>query len=71
MELKDTMAGKFDQLEEILTRPDIWAQDTKEHDDASEDDADNDSSPSITEEPPSKKSKFDFFWRGGQQTIGA
>ena len=25
-ELKDTMAGKFDKLEEILTQPDIWAQ---------------------------------------------
>lgn len=25
-ELKDTMAGKFDQLEETLTQPDIWAQ---------------------------------------------
>ena len=57
-ELKDTIAGKFDQLEEILTRPDIWAQDTEEHDDASEDDADNDSSRSTTEEPPSKKSKL-------------
>lgn len=57
-ELKDTMAGKFDQLEEILTRPDIWAQDTEERDDASEDDADNDSSRSTTEEPPSKKSKL-------------
>ena len=57
-ELKDTMAEKFDQLEEILTRPDIWAQDTEERDDASEDDADNDSSRSTTEEPPSKKSKL-------------
>lgn len=57
-ELKDTMAGKFDQLEEILTRPNIWAQDTEERDDASEDDADNDSSRSTTEEPPSKKSKL-------------
>ena len=53
-ELKHTMAGKFDQLEEILTRPDIWAQDTEDHGDASEADADNDSSRSITEEPPSK-----------------
>lgn len=26
-ELKDTLAGKFDQLEEILTQPDIWARD--------------------------------------------
>ena len=26
-ELKDTMAGKFDQLEEILTQHDIWAHD--------------------------------------------
>ena len=52
--LKDTMAGKFDQLEDILTRPDIWAQDTEERDDVSVDDADNDN----TEEPPSKKSKL-------------
>ena len=57
-ELKDTMAGKFDQLEEILTRPDLWAQDTDERDDNSEDDADNDSSRSVTEEPPRKKSKL-------------
>ena len=41
--LNDTMAGKFDQLEDILTRPDIWAQDTEERDDASVDDTDNDS----------------------------
>ena len=34
------------------------AQDTEEHDNASEDDADNDSSRSTTEEPPSKKSKL-------------
>ena len=57
-ELKDTMAGKFDQLEEVLTQPDIWAQDTEERDDASEDNADNDSSRSTTEEPPSKTSKL-------------
>ena len=57
-ELKDTMAGKFDQLEDILTRPDIWAQDTEEAEDASEDGADNDSSRSTTEEPPSKKLKL-------------
>ena len=43
-ELKDTMAGKFDQLEEILTQPDIWVQDTEERDDASEDDGDIDNS---------------------------
>lgn len=57
-ELKDTTAGKFDQLEEILTRPNIRAQDTEERDDASEDDADNDSSRSTTEEPSSKKLKL-------------
>ena len=67
-DLKATMAGKFDQLEEILTRPDIWAQDTEERDDTSADDADNDSSctgdadndssRSTAEEPPSKKSKL-------------
>ena len=67
-DLKDTMAGKFDQLEEILTRPDIWAQDTEERDDTSADDADNDSSctgdadndssRSTAEEPPRKKSKL-------------
>ena len=28
-ELKDTMAVKFDQLEHILTRPDIWVLDTE------------------------------------------
>ena len=50
-ELKDTMAGKFDQLEEILTQPDIWVQDTKERDDASEDDGDIDNSGSTTDEP--------------------
>ena len=38
------MAGKFDQLEEILTQPDIWVQDTEERDDASEDDGDIDNS---------------------------
>ena len=57
-ELKDTMAGKFDQLEEILTRPDIWTQDTEDHGDASEADADNDSSRSIIEEPPSKSQNW-------------
>ena len=31
---KETMAGNFDQLEEILTEPNIWVQDTKEHNDA-------------------------------------
>ena len=57
-ELKDTMAGKFDQLEEILTQPDIWVQDTEDRDDASEDDGDIDNSGSTTDEPPSKKSKL-------------
>ena len=57
-ELKDTMTGKFDQLEDVLTRPDTWAEGTEEGDDASEDDADKDSSRSTTEEPPSKKSKL-------------
>ena len=57
-ELKDTMAGKFDQLEEILTQPNIWVQDTEERDDASEDDGDIDHSGSTTDEPPSKKSKL-------------
>lgn len=57
-ELKDTMAGKFDQLEEILTQPDIWVQDTEERDDASEDDGDIDNSGGTTDEPPSKKSKL-------------
>ena len=56
--LKDMMAGKFDQLEEILTRPDIWAQDTEERDDASEDNADIDKSGGTTDERPSKKSKL-------------
>lgn len=49
-ELKDTMAVKFDQLEHILTRPDIWVLDTEESDDASEDNADNDSGRSTTGE---------------------
>ena len=57
-ELKDTMAGKFDQLEEILTEPDIWVQDTEERDDASEDDEDIDNSGGTTDEPQSKKSKL-------------
>ena len=57
-ELKDTIAGKFDQLEEILTQPNIWAQDTEEHDDASEANGDIDNSGGTTDEPPSKKSKL-------------
>lgn len=57
-ELKDTMAGKFDQIEEMLTKPDIWAQDTKERDDASEDDADLEISGRTPDEPPSKMSKL-------------
>ena len=59
-ELKDTMAGKFDQLEEILTQPDIWVRETEEQeqDNASEDDADIDNSGDTTDESPSKKSKL-------------
>ena len=57
-ELKDMMAGKFNQLEEILTQPDIWVQDTEERDDASEDNGDIDNSGGTTDEPPSKKSKL-------------
>ena len=58
LELKDTIAGKFAQLEEILIQPDIWAQDTEERYDALEDDADIDNSDGTTDEPPSKKSKL-------------
>lgn len=46
-ELKDTMAGKFDQLEEILTRPDIWTQ-RRQRERVSEDYVDNDDNGSTT-----------------------
>ena len=52
------MTGKFDQLEDTLTRPNIWYQNTEEGNDASKDSADNKSSCSTTEEPPSKKTKL-------------
>ena len=45
------MAGTFGQLEEILTQLDIWAQETKEHDDVLKDDADNDNSGATSDEP--------------------
>ena len=46
-ELKDTMAGKFDQLQEILTQPDIWAQ-RHRRERISEDCVDNDETRSTT-----------------------
>lgn len=46
-ELKDTMAGKFDQLEEILTQPDIWTQ-RRRRERVSEDYVDNDDNGSTT-----------------------
>lgn len=64
LELKDTMAGKFNQLEQILTRPDIWEPEAEpeERDDAPSDyDTDNDGGRSTAEheqEPPTKKPRL-------------
>ena len=58
-ELKNTLAGKFEQLEQTLTQPDLWEHTGDGQDDlsASGTDSDGCDGHATGDEPPTKKSK--------------
>ena len=60
LELKNTLAGKFDQLEKTLIQPSVWGQDADEQDVISDSGTDNEATGSrvIADEPPAKKARL-------------